>query len=87
MKSILEDLYYDNPRLAKKINRGRDYTKLDYEYGKVFEQLLEELNKEQKKMLNELNELSSGLEAESGLAHFKEGFKLCMRLMLESMSN
>lgn len=86
MKSILEELYFSNDGMFERICSGRDYRKLQNEYCKVFERLIEELNKEQEKMLNELYELSSGMEAEAALAYFKEGFKLCMRLIFEGIS-
>lgn len=86
MESVLEELYYNNPKLAEKISGGEEYKKIHTEFCNLFEKLLESLNDEQKEMLNNTYELSCGLEAESGLAHFKEGFKLCMRLMVECMS-
>lgn len=87
MKSILEELYFSNDGMCERVNNGREYRKIQNEYCTIFEKLIEELNKEQKKMLNELFELSSGMEAESALAYFKEGFKLCARLILESLGD
>lgn len=87
MKSILEELYYSSEGLMEKINSGRNYKKLHNECGNAFELLQEELKGEQKKRLLKLYELLSDLEAESALAYFKEGFKLCARLILESLGD
>lgn len=55
-------------------------------YDEVYEQLLKSLNDEQKKLLDELYFLTGGLESETGINHFKEGFKFCMRLVFEGIS-
>ena len=85
MKSTLEELYYASEGLADKIGKSKEFNKIHYKYGKVYEQLFEELNDEQKNMLDELYFLMGGLEAETGLTHFKEGFKFCMRLVFEGI--
>lgn len=86
MKSALEEIYYGNVGLAEKIIKSEEYEKVNNKYDKVYGQLLEGLNAEQKKMLDELYFLMGGLESETGLFYFKEGYKFCMRLVLESMS-
>lgn len=85
MESVLEELYYASEGLIKRIGVSREYKKLNEEYEKVYEGLLESLNEEQKKLLDELYFLSGGLESETEVTHFKEGFKFCLRLIFESM--
>lgn len=86
VKSILEELYYAGEGLVGKMGVSEEYNKIFSEYDKLYEQLLEGLNEEQKKMLDELSMLSGGMEGETGVTRFKAGFKLCMRLVLEGIS-
>lgn len=69
-----------------KISESEEYKKIHYEYSKLFEKLMEGLDEGQKKMLDELYILSGGLQSAEGLVRFKEGFKLCMRLVFEGIS-
>lgn len=87
MKSVLEELYYASEGLVERIGVSREYRKINEEYEKVYEGLLESLNEEQKKLLDELFYLTGGLESEAGVTHFKEGFKFCMRLIFEGLGN
>lgn len=87
MKSVLEELYFADDGMCERVGNGKEYRNLNNKFCTVFDRLVEKLNKEQEKMLNELIELTSGLEAESALAYFKEGFKLCVQLMLESLGD
>ena len=86
MKSVLEELYYAGDILCERIGTSKEYKKILDEYFVVSDKLLELLNDEQKKMLNNLYDLSGGLESEAGITHFKEGFKFCMRLIFEGIS-
>lgn len=86
MNSQLEELYYASEGLVEKIKRNEEYDKVNYKYDEVYEQLLKSLNDEQKKLLDELYFLTGGLESETGITHFKEGFKFCMRLVFEGIS-
>ena len=86
MKSQLEELYYASEGLVERISVSREYKKVNEEFEKVYEGLLESLNEEQKKLLDELYYLSGGLESEAGITHFKEGFKFCMHLIFEGIS-
>ena len=85
MKSQLEELYYASEGLVEKIRRSEEYSKINYDYYKVYEQLLEGASKEQKKLLDELDSLIGDMESETGITHFKEGFKFCMRLIFEGI--
>lgn len=87
MKSVLEELYYAGGGLIEKVSVSEEYKDLNCEYEKLYEKLREGLNDEQKKMLGELYGLTGGLEAETGITHFKDGFKFCMRLIFEGISN
>lgn len=87
MKSVLEEIYYGNEGLVEKVNVSEDYDKINDEFGKVYEQLLEEVNNKQKEMLDELYFLMGGLESETRVTYFKEGFKFCMRLIFEGLGN
>ena len=85
MKSVLEEIYFANEGLCEKIKAGEEYDRIDREYSKVYDRLLEGLDDDQKKMLDELYLLSGGMESEAQLTFFKEGFKLCMRLVIEGV--
>lgn len=87
MKSILEEIYYDNEGIDEKIPRSEEYKNVYKEYDKLFSKLLETLNKEQQKMLDDLFVLTGGLENETGLIYFKAGFKFCMQLVFEGVCN
>lgn len=86
MKSALEELFYASEGFVEKIKRSREYDRVNDKYEEVYEQLLEELNDKQKKLFDELYYLTGGLESETALTHFKEGFKFCMRLIFEGIS-
>ena len=86
MKSVLEEIYFNNEGLYEKVDEGEEYDRLNRDYYKVHDKLLEGLNDEQKKMLDELFLLSGGMESEARLALFKEGFRFCMRLIFEGIS-
>lgn len=85
MRTQLEELYYNGEGLVEKIGISEEYNKIYCKYDKLYEQLFEGLNDEQKKLLNELSLLSGSMESETGVTHFKEGFKFCMRLVFEGM--
>ena len=85
MKSVLEELYFAGEGLCEKIKAGEEYDRINSEYSKLFDQLLEGITDEQKKMLDELYLLSGGMESEARLTFFKEGFKFCMRLVFEGI--
>ena len=86
MKSTLEELYYDSEELVERIGTSEEYNKINDEFCEVFEKLLETLNDEQKEMLNNLCNLSGGLESAMAVTRFKAGFKLCMRLIFDGIS-
>lgn len=86
MRSVLEELYYSSEGLLEKIGTSEEYNKINDEFCEVFEKLLETLNDDQKEMLNNLCNLSGGLESEMAITHFKTGFKLCMRLVFEGIN-
>lgn len=86
MKSKLEELFYDTEGLFEKIVPGEEYDKIRADYCKQYDELYSGLNKEQKKILDELFLLSGGLEGEMSVAHFKEGFKAGMLIALEVLN-
>ena len=87
MKSQLEELYFDSESLVGIDSESEKLKKLYYEYDKLYKKFSQVLNDEQKKTLDELCDLMNGISAENGLTHFKEGFKLCMRLFIEGIGS
>jgi len=85
MKTKLEEIYYDNECLAEKIPESEEFKKIHYECDELFGKLNESLNEEQQAMLDKLYYLMGGLESETGITNFKEGFKLGVKLIVEGL--
>lgn len=87
MKSILYDLYHGLYSASE-----RSFSD-DSDYGRAFarlveleKELLERLGETEKRLFLEYNSVSSDMDAFTGECGFEEGFRLGVRLMIESMA-
>ncbi|MDE7082950.1 MAG: hypothetical protein K2O89_04520 [Clostridia bacterium] len=80
MKSEIAELCY-NYLERKPFVRTAKCIKLEAQVDKIYESL----DAEHKKIFNELFELQSGIIAEIETAHLKAGFKLGLKLAMESV--
>lgn len=80
MKSVIEEIYYN---VEGNFKEDKEYWEINKNYGELFDKLSEKLTDEQKKLLIEIYNTSSGMEAEVGRTHFREGFKWGMLVAAE----
>jgi len=87
MKSILYDLYHGLYSAAERSFSDNS------EYGRAFarlveleKELLERLEEHEKKLFIEYSALGSEMDTLTGEYGFEQGFRLGVRLMLESMA-
>lgn len=80
MKSVIEEIYYN---VEDNFKEDKEYWETNKKYGELYDKLSENLTDEQKKLLMEIYNASSGLEASVGCTHFKEGFKWGMLVAAE----
>lgn len=85
MKSVLEDLYFNSKNLTEKVKATDEYKKAQFDLNKLFENLLEVINDEQKEILEDLYSSVGNLEEKTGITYFKEGFKFCLKLFIEGL--
>ena len=83
MKSLLKDLWYGNIAPIDEIDSTPEMDKKRGELLELYEKLLDSLNKEQKKLLNEYEELSIELSCLREEGIFENAFKLGVNLVLE----
>lgn len=83
MKSVIEEIYYN---VEGNFKEDKEYWEINKNYGELFDKLSEKLTDEQKKLLIEIYNASSGMEAEVGCTHFKEGVRMGMLLAIEALS-
>lgn len=76
MKSLLKDLWYGNIAPIDEIDSTPEMNKKRGELLELYEKLLGSLNKEQKKLLNEYEELGIELSCLSEESIFEHAFKL-----------
>ena len=82
--STIEDIFYNGRGYYENIPVSEGYKKQIKKCADLSDELSKELNGEQKKLLTELISGQGGQEAESGITHFAEGFKLGLALAAES---
>lgn len=80
MKSVIEEIYYN---VEGNFKEDKEYWETNKKYGELYDKLSENLTDEQKKLLMEIYNASSGLEASVGCTHFREGFKWGMLVAAE----
>ena len=83
MKSLLKDLWYGNIAPIDEIHSTPEMDKKRGELLELYEKLLDSLNKEQKKLLNEYEELGIELSCLREESIFEHAFKLGVNLVLE----
>lgn len=76
MKSLLKDLWYGNIAPIDEIDSTPEMDKKRGELLELYEKLLDSLNKEQKKLLNEYEELGIELSCLREEFIFEHAFKL-----------
>ena len=83
MKSVLRDIYHGEQRNIENFEESKEYWEVHKQYDELYEKLLQGLNEEQKKILDDLFVMSGGLESEASCTWFKEGFKMGLLIALE----
>lgn len=86
MKSAIEEIFTEDFAILQKIELSEKYWKLNDEVEKIVKAISQNLNEEEQRRLNELFEAMGAAEAEQNFTHFKEGFKLGMRLATEILT-
>lgn len=84
--SIIDEFLLNNERAGKKVVFSEEDKKQADKAYKLYMQLLDILNDEQKKIFKEYvdTEMAAGSEADT--AHFKEGFRTGLRLAVECLT-
>ncbi len=82
-KSIIEDLYYGKRGNAEEIKVGKEYWSIMNKICETEKDMFDKFSDEQKAIHNEIAILQGGLQSEVGLASFKEGLKIGIRLGIE----
>ena len=83
MKSVLRDIYHGDQKNIENFKESEEYWEVHKKYGELYEKLLQGLNEEQQKTLDDLYVLSGGLESEASCTWFKEGFKMGLLIAVE----
>lgn len=80
---MIEKIFFGEEKIIEGIRGSERYNMLRAHFDRLYVDLFAALNKEQKEKFKELCDLMLALETEASSTHFKEGFKLCMQLVLE----
>ena len=83
-KSIIDEICLNNTILRKR-SFSKEYEELSDEAYKLYVQLTDILNDEQKKIFNQYIDTHMCACAEDELVHFKEGFKTGLLLAIECL--
>lgn len=83
MKSVLRDIYHGEQKNIENFEESNEYWEVHKKYDELYEKLLQGLNEEQKKILDDLYVLSGGLESEASCTWFREGFKMGLLIAVE----
>lgn len=83
--SIMDEFLLNNERLGKKVVFSEEYKKKADKAHKLYMQLLDILNDEQKKIFKEYVDTRAAVCSEEDTAHFKEGFKTGLLLAIECL--
>ena len=84
MKSAIGQIYCGENGFGKKIKETDKFWQLEDEISELVCDLQENLNKEQKELLSELENKFRERERETAQTHFKEGFKTGILIGLET---
>lgn len=84
MRNFIEELYYGNIRPnEKKFIRNTQYSKALETMSKIENETLNRLSDNDKKLLNNMVNASDEFSACTSVEHFKMGFALGVRLMID----
>ena len=87
MESTIDKFYDYECNFINWLNRGEKYAELKKEIGERISKLEESLTEEQKRILKEMALLYYQKEGEAERAAYAAGFKMGMKLAVESLSS
>lgn len=82
MNSTIEDIYYN---VCSNIKSSKEYLKEQDKFVSLMDKIGESLPKELKDIVNQLDLITGGIEAERAKTCFIEGFKMGMRTAVEAL--
>ena len=85
-KSIIEEIYMSSDNFGKNVVWDEQYKKASDKAYKCYNQLMDILNDEQKKLFEKFTDLEIDACGESEFLHFKEGVKVGLRLAVECLT-
>lgn len=83
--SIIEEILLNNERVGKKVVFSEEYKKKADQAYKLYMQLLDILNDEQKNTFKEYVDTNTAACSEADTAHFKEGLRVGLLLAIECL--
>lgn len=83
--SIIDEFLSNNDRVGKKVVLSEEYKKKADKAYKLYMQLLDTLNDEQKKIFKEYVDTKTAACAEADTVHFKEGLRVGLLLAIECL--
>lgn len=86
IRSVIQELYFDNCGQMEKIGMSKRYELLQKEAFGYYDRLSETLSKEQKGLLEKIWEKSAEQEGESNFSCFRAGLKFGLRLAAEVLA-
>lgn len=84
--SVIEEIYNEKRGFCDRIKPSKAYEKANEKYQQIIQELEKKLNDEQKRVLYDLAFAVGEREGELACTHFKEGFKMGMRLATEAFN-
>ncbi|MDE7405770.1 MAG: hypothetical protein K2M89_02715 [Clostridiales bacterium] len=84
--SIIDECLLNNERLGKKVVFSEEYKKKADKAHKLYMQLFDILNDEQKKIFKEYVDTATAVCSEADTAHFKEGLRTGLLLAMECLT-
>ncbi len=84
-KSIIKEIYLNNEGLGEQVVLNKKYKKASDKAYKFYEQLMDELNDEQKKIFEDFTDSEMDASAEREFLHFKAGLKVGLLLAVECL--
>lgn len=85
--SIIDFIMYNNEETGQKLQADRKYKKISEKRYEIYLQLYEMLTKEQKEVFDTFENLGTDELCRTSEIYFKEGVKVGIRLVAESMFN
>jgi hypothetical protein len=83
MKSVIEKIFYCEANRIS-FNPTKKWMNLDSKRRKIGDELYESLSDSQKKLFIEMSDCEGAQEAETELLHYKEGFKMGLKVAFET---